>query len=119
VVSSSKWVGVVCHLSAAYISDRPTTSVSITAYVTFATEFFTRLFTRKPLRQALQFSDIELVVGADPQGSYSTSTASPKLADGAQVSGRMKLMIIGLAISTLLIFIRYVQFPTAPRNRAS
>jgi hypothetical protein len=106
-------VSIFCHFSSNYVTN-VTTSVAITAYVFFATEFFTRLFTQKPLRDAPRPSDIELASGRtaeDSQGSlvgYSSSVLNGKRGNGVQISGHMKLMIAGLTFSTVVIFIRYV-----------
>jgi hypothetical protein len=84
--------------------------VAITAYVGLASEFFTRFFTQKPLhkpqpRIPLDIEDAKLT---DPNASYLSvySFAESRMVVGVELDTRMKLMIGGLAFSTLVIFIR-------------
>jgi hypothetical protein len=103
--------------------------VAISAYVLFALEFFVRYFKDKPVgfreRRAarkheheLQQRDTEAAGAVSPTDAFSPVDDDDDAADGApakprvsprvQMTRKIKLAMIGLAFSTLVIFIRCV-----------
>jgi hypothetical protein len=88
-------------------------SVAITAYIGLATEFFTRLFSRKAIRSEVLEHTRDAETGSSTtliggNGSLAPSQSEKRAIIEREIDTRMKLMIFGLCLSTLVIYIRSI-----------
>jgi hypothetical protein len=107
-VLPSKWVRGVSISYSSYIHLHFSASVAITIYSILAIEFIYRFSSNRPFRNSLTNLD-----------GISTETSTLNLEKDASISRRerlksldihLRLMILGLGISTLFLFIRYIPF---------
>jgi hypothetical protein len=88
-------------------------SVAITAYIGLATEFFTRLFSRKAIRSEVLEHTRDAETGSSTtliggNGSSAPFQSEKRAIIGTEIDTRMQLMIFGLCFSTLVIYIRSI-----------
>jgi hypothetical protein len=93
---------------------------AITAFVGFALEFFIRFALHRPIHMSVPQASSSSTMELNPMGTQGddvvevddTEVAKFKAGrrDRLELTRRLKLMISGLAVSTVLIFIRWVIF---------
>jgi hypothetical protein len=85
--------------------------VAITVYVALAIEFFVRYFNDRPFHQAMVAGDAEHIALSSRTSSNDAAKISGGLAttiamERETLTSKLKLMSVGLAFSTLTLFIR-------------
>jgi len=84
--------------------------VAMTVYIIVAADFLRRFFANKPVRDHAQIAEMELSENSklrseSPMPDWPVKQGSARPVPDA-LEGRMKLMILGLSLSTLFLFIR-------------
>ena len=95
----------------AFAEENRTVVVGITLYLILMTEFFLRFNLRKPLRSpphSLTHS-VSFVDSTQTDKAHTLQAVEANLAGETVMSQEIKLMVIGLVVTTLLILIRYVE----------